>query len=264
MPGTLTKMAARQKASGKKKTSTKTFTKKTFTKKTPSDTWINNTLLSSKQFLPRRIMTKVVTMMQGYIPTGFGTNGFFNVFAASILEPYNLVSKTIVTNGGVTLQSSYAIANNPMGYNEFVGLYELYKVHGAKLKINFQPQNPADVITVCCYPNQVEDATGNLKINSEQPYSKNRQCLAGSSAAGNQLEMYHKSSHILGLSKSEYNGQPATPVTASPGSASSANVWYYNVMWDLQNAATSNQAAIGVMCELIQYIEIENMITQTG
>lgn len=218
--------------------------------------WVNKTKMAAHQFLPRRILTKVVTTMTGYVPGAAGASGFFGINASSLFEPFNSVSNQMTGTGKITLGGSYSLTSNPMGYSELSGLYNYYKVHGAKLKVTCIPTANIDTLQYTVYPAIFQDSVGNPTVNIEQPYSKWRVTNAGASAREAEMVCHSKSRFVLGMNKGEYNGQAPTLISTYP---LTINQWFYNVQWNTLNS-TVNSNEIQWVFELTQYIEVLEMI----
>ncbi len=211
-----------------------------------------------QSFLPRRFITTIKSVMQGYyLAPSAQPNGVFNVQASAAWEPWNNVGIPISSTGAnksnVSLSTSYSATDSGIGYQELQSLYTYYKVRWAKMTARGNPTNGSDQFVLSLYPSQAAASTASIKPTNSQPYSKETLCVGGARPVT--LSVGIDSATILGYTPSQFEGISPTLVGSSPGSTLQ---WFFNVMW--QNTAPGNPvSSFAFLFELWQEVEFTEL-----
>jgi len=208
---------------------------------------------------PDRYFTTLMVENFGYYGTSTGQSDYFGMALNILPYPFNTV-------GGITnkLPNPKVATNScdPAGlenllYNSATntGLWLNYRVWGATVRINCQPQATGDALQFGIAPVVTASANyGSLQTLSQGPNSKWIVCTANNTARGNTIIKHFSIPQILGISKRAY-GTPATATYGTYGTApSSANQVFAQVFYNTQDEST-NSGPIGFSVSIKYHVE---------
>jgi len=119
---------------------------------------LNTTKLRNNQILPSSLTVRNRWFMQGYIPAGAYSSGYFDVYlnrAFDALNPTTFSPFTSATNNTGVLINSGVITQNTLYYNKLVGstgIYDKTRVLSSKITVSCNPQALADTMYIYIVP----------------------------------------------------------------------------------------------------------------
>jgi len=223
--------------------------------------------LNTNSFLPNRIECVMCTVLDAYWAAGTMTaaaGNYFNLFP-NARTPMSGNTYTVTAGVGTATYASNALllqgsqlANTPIGWSAYSGLYANYRVKRYRLEITVIPQNAQDATRLIVFPlgdEAIPSATAgnvNTRVLEAQPGAKAMTVAAGVSGtrSTNSMVIYGDVAKDLGKTTVDYMGLADTAVGSAPAAGTSD---YIGVYLQQLNGA-NNTAVVSIQLRISQDI----------
>jgi hypothetical protein len=226
--------------------------------------------IGRKLYLPERYVTTFTNSLECYLSStkstataGNYTNFVLNsiVYSFNAAYPVTLVPGATFAFNGNLVQGN-TVTQGPIGYTNFVGLYEKYKVHKFRMTAVVIPANVADATSATLLPigeEQIPSAAAgsvNTRVFEAQPSSVNKTCtpFCTGTPGSNTLVIEGYPWDYLGMRKEQYLDEAPDAIGVFPATPCYGGLFLQQLM------GTANVAAISVRLTLEQVVELCDLV----
>jgi hypothetical protein len=219
-------------------------------------------------FLPERYVTEFSNTFNCFIPAASATaaaGNYSDIVVNSLAAQFNATYPMTLTPGatyafhGTAVQGN-SIAQTPLGFTNFVGMYTKFKVMRFKVILTVQPAASSDTAVVVLSPLGAEEipSTGagsvNTHVMESQPNAVSKVVSWAVAPRENTLVIEHYPWDILGVRKDQYCDQSPDPIGLFPATPIYAGIFLQELN------GTSNGSAIVVQCTIQQVVELCDLV----
>lgn len=219
-------------------------------------------------FLPERYVTEFTNTFNCYLAAGSATaaaGNYADIVVNSLAAQFNasypmtLVPGAAYAFRGVPIQGN-SIAQTPIGFTNFAGMYTKFKVMKFRVAVAVQPAQSGDTCAVVVAPLGAEEipASGagnvNTHVMESQPNAVSKVCSQYVAPRENTIVIEHFPWDILGMRKDQYIDQPSDVIGLFP-----ALPCYAGIFLQQLNGA-NNGAALPIQVTISQVVELTDLI----
>ncbi len=222
------------------------------------DKWFSKTVVGIQSFLPRRTVAVFKQQMNSYYATATAQpQGIFAIQASSFFQPFNTVAipigSTGVSKSNLNLIGGFAVNQDPIGYQEVMGLYQYYKVRRVRVRLSATALASPDAFNLYGCPSTNQASSYESVFGPANPYGKS--ALVGVAQKTKVLTWDISCPTVLGFNPEQFAGLTPTVFGAAPASSQQ---WFFNVGWQSGNNANPTTGLI-VEVELWQEVELSEL-----
>jgi len=186
----------------------------------------------------------------------FAARQFVKLKYTSTYDHIAATSNILIMRGnGIYDPEAATGGSQPLGFDEWAGFYQNYRVRASKIKCSYVVDPAAGAVSpavqICVLPN-VAGTTYTSQLASQQRFARSK-FVPSSCVTTQVLKSYCKTSSIFGVTKRSVADQDnfGAPVTTTP-----SNQWYWNFTAYSLDGSTAVDAWL--QAEITYYVEFFN------
>lgn len=224
--------------------------------------------LGRKLFLPERFVTAFTNSLECYLPVSRSTaaaGNYTNFVLNSIVYSFNAAYPVTLAPGATysfngALVQGNSITQGPIGYTNFIAMYEKYKVHKFKVTVTVIPANVADATSATLLPigaEQIPSAAAgsvNTRVFESQPSAVTKVLTPFLSGPSSTLVIEGYPWDYLGVRKEQYLDEAPDAIGVFPATPCYGGLFLQQLM------GSNNVAQIAVRIQIEQIVELSDLV----